>query len=74
MEDYSSATDLNLSYIIISPTRWEPPPQGVYKINVDRALDQNKYSSIGVIVRDSKGQPIASLCKFLQSSYFAELV
>ena len=50
------------------------PSPGVYKINFDGALDQNRYSSVGVIVRDSKGQPIASLCKFLQSSYSAELV
>ena len=74
MEDYLSAVDSDLSYIRFSPTRWEPSPLGVYKINVDGASDQNRYSSVGVIVRDSKGQPIASLCKFLQSSYSAELV
>ena len=74
MEEYSSAANLNLSYIRISPTRWEPPPPGVYKINVDGASDQKRYFSVRVIVRGSKGQPIVGLCKFLQSSYYAELV
>ena len=74
MEDYLSVANTDLSYIRISPTRWEPPSPGVYKINFDGALDQNRYSSVGVIVRDSKGHLISSLCKFLQSSYSTELV
>lgn len=74
LEDFSNAADVDLSYIRISPTSWKPLPCGVYKINVDGSSDQNRYSSVEIIVRDSKGQPIACLSKFLQSNYSIEFV
>ncbi|XP_030958321.1 uncharacterized protein LOC115980180 [Quercus lobata] len=54
---------------------WSPPPPGVFKINVDRASSELEgTSSIGVIIRDCKGDTVAALCKPLQSHYPAELV
>ena len=54
---------------------WSRPPPGVFKINVDRSSsDLEESSSIGVIIRDCKGQTIAAFCKPLQSHFSAELV
>nr|XP_023926797.1 uncharacterized protein LOC112038229 [Quercus suber] len=54
---------------------WSPPPPGVFKINVDgSSSDLEEFSSIGVVIRDCKGQTIAAFCKPLQSHYTAELV
>ncbi|XP_065633351.1 uncharacterized protein LOC136069109 [Quercus suber] len=54
---------------------WSPPPPDVFKINVDgSSSDLEEFSSIGVIIRDCKGQTVAAFCKLLQSHYTAELV
>ena len=54
---------------------WSPPPPGVFKINVDgSSSDLGESSSIGVIIRDCKGQTVAAFCKPLQSHFSAELV
>ena len=54
---------------------WSPPPPCVFKINVDGSLsDLEESSNIGVIIRDCKGQIVATLCKPLQSHYTADLV
>ena len=51
-------------------SRWEAPPSGMYKINVDKATSNDgRPSSVGVIIRDSKGKPIAALSKVLQGQY-----
>ena len=50
--------------------RWEAPPSGMCKVNVDGAVSGNGRSfNIGVIIRNSKGGPIAALCKLLPSQY-----
>ncbi|XP_042974660.1 uncharacterized protein LOC122306292 [Carya illinoinensis] len=44
--------------------RWESPPSGVFKLNVDGAFSSNgSVSGIGVIVRNSKGEVIMSAAK-----------
>ena len=76
IEDFSDAayTDLSTSRLPLSCC-WSPPPPGVFKINVDGASsDLEGISSIGVIIRDCKGETVAALCKLLQSHYPAELV
>ena len=43
---------------------WSPPPPGVFKINVDgSSSDLEESSSIGVIIRDCKGQTVAAFYK-----------
>ena len=61
-------------------TQQDPPlligfrPPGIHKVNVDgTSLEQDSFSSVGVVIRDSKGQVVATLCLLLQSYYSAEL-
>lgn len=44
--------------------KWKPPQLGRYKVNTDGAVfTKSKSVGIGVVVRDSKGEVIAALCK-----------
>ncbi|XP_023893413.1 uncharacterized protein LOC112005399 [Quercus suber] len=44
---------------------------GVYKINVDGAtLEIGRKSSIGVIIRDFKGEAATGLCRLLPGNFF----
>ncbi|KAG6667378.1 hypothetical protein CIPAW_01G096600 [Carya illinoinensis] len=46
-----------------SRTKWTAPPPGFYKANWDAAVDKkNSKIGVGVVVRDSGGMVIASLC------------
>ena len=76
IEDFNDAATIDLSTPRhIHTCSWSPPPPSVFKINVDRASsDLEGTSSIGVIIRDCKGETIAALCKPLQVHYSAELV
>ena len=52
---------------------WKAPPPGVFKINVDGATSADgRLSSIGVFIRDGKGDTIAALCKSLPGQYSSE--
>ena len=54
---------------------WSLPPPGVFKIKVDgSSSDLEESSSIGVIIRDCKGQTVAAFYKPFQSHFTAELV
>lgn len=54
---------------------WVTPPKGVYKINGDGATSNDgRNFNIGVIIRNERGQQIATPCKILQAQYSAELV
>ena len=47
-----------------SSCMWKPPPSGTFKINFDGAIfPMEKKSSIGVVIRDSRGLVIASCSK-----------
>ena len=47
-----------------SSCMWKPPPSGTFKINFDGAIfPTEKKSSIGVVIRDSRGLVIASCSK-----------
>ena len=48
---------------------WKPPPSGIFKLNFDGAAfkSENK-SGVGVVIRDCKGQIIASLAKVLSQA------
>nr|XP_023906281.1 uncharacterized protein LOC112018008 [Quercus suber] len=55
------------------PRRPSPPP-GIQKVNVDGASSEHdSFSSVGVVIRDNKGQVVAALCLPHQSYYSAEL-
>jgi hypothetical protein len=42
---------------------WRRPPEGVVKVNWDAALDKDtKMMGVGVIVRDERGDVLATLC------------
>ena len=46
----------------------------MFKVNVDGAsLDQEGFSSVGVVIRDSSGQVMAAICLPLQSYFSTEL-
>ena len=43
---------------------WTPPPQGMYKANVDAAVfKEQRCCGIGVVIRNDKGQMMGALCK-----------
>ena len=55
--------------------KWTAPPPGYVKINVDGATSENeKNSSVGVIIRDVDGNVLAACCKYLQGQYSVEEV
>ena len=61
VEDFSNAIDWDFSQPRPLPVKWNPPPSGIFKVNVDGATaNHGGNSSIGLIVRDCTGQPIAS--------------
>lgn len=48
--------------------RWEAPPLGVYKINVDGAVSEDgRVSSVGVIIRNNKGDILQTPPRFFSS-------
>ena len=50
--------------------KWEVPHSGWVKINVDGAISNDgRPSSVGVIIRDSKGETVATLCEVFQGQY-----
>ena len=43
---------------------WNPPPQGMYKVNIDAVVfKEQRCCGIGVIIRNEKGQMMGALCK-----------
>lgn len=50
--------------------KWIAPPLDFHKINVDGAsLDDGRMSSVGVIIRNSKGDAVAAMSKTLLGQY-----
>ena len=46
--------------------KWIAPPLGSFKINVDGATSENeRNSSVGVVIRDVDGNVLAACCKYL---------
>ena len=58
-----------------SEGKWIVPPLGVFKINVDGATSENdRNSSVGVVIRDEASNVHAACCKYLQGQYSVEEV
>lgn len=75
LEDFRKAASFDFSLPRQPSTSWEPPPQGIFKINVGGATsNQGSNSSIGLIIRDFKGQVIAALSKYLQGRFVVDQV
>lgn len=50
--------------------KWRPPPPGMFKVNVDGATSGDRNpSSIGMIIRDNRGETIAALYMSLNGQY-----
>lgn len=65
--EYKEAVGLRLQKQNNEVSRWEAPPSGMYKINVNGATSNDgRPSSVGVIIWDNKGKPVAALSKVLQ--------
>ena len=74
MEDYACSTSWDFDPTRPAPSKWVPPPPGIHKVNVDGAFsEQDNFSSVGVAIRDSNGQVVATFFLPLQSYYSAEL-
>ncbi|KAK9275875.1 hypothetical protein L1049_023148 [Liquidambar formosana] len=59
--NYTSTTQDPRLRSTVPQTRWCPPPIGSFKVNVDSStFEGSKSVGIGVIVRDSEGQVIAT--------------
>ncbi|KAK9983741.1 hypothetical protein SO802_033266 [Lithocarpus litseifolius] len=70
LQDYKEA----VKFFQLGPSTcklsWKKPPMGVYKINVDGATsEKGRKSSIGMIIRDYKGEAVAGLCKLLPGNF-----
>ena len=75
LEDFKKANSLALTPPSHPSSRWETPPQGVFKINVDGATSNlGNNSSIGVIIRDCNGHVVLALSKYLQGKFVADRV
>ena len=49
---------------------WKKPQAGVFKINTDGATGgDGRRSSIGVVIRDSRGEVAAALCRVLPGCF-----
>ena len=75
LEDFRKANSLAPTPPGHPSSRWETPPQGVFKINVDGVTsDQGNNSSIGAIIRDCNGHVVVALSKYLQGRFAADQV
>ena len=66
MEEYKAATEtLICKATVVDEVRsWIPPPEYVFKINVDGAVfADKKVVGVGVIIRDEKGKLEAAMSK-----------
>ncbi|XP_030943489.1 uncharacterized protein LOC115968280 [Quercus lobata] len=72
LQDYKDATSSSGQDKTCVSNSWHPPPAGVFKINVDGATSENgRNSSVGVIIRDSKGIIVAACANYLSGQFSA---
>lgn len=82
MEDFSTYTlELSNTKVEKEPrtegvnTCWNPPTEGVFKINVDGAFDaRSGKGGVGLVVRDSLGNTVEAKAIPIPISFSAELV
>ena len=72
LQDYKEASSFLGQDKTCDSSSWRPPPAGVLKINVDGATSENgRNSSVGVIIRDSKGMTVAACANYLSGQFSA---
>ena len=75
IREFKSASIICSQDLAKTNGRWTAPPPGSFKINVDGATSENeRNSSVGVLIRDVDGNVIAACCKYLQGQYSVEEV
>ena len=74
VDDFACFASWDFGLVRTASSCWIPPPPGIFKVNVDGASsEQEGSSSVAVVIRDSNGQVVATLCLPLQSYFSAEL-
>lgn len=69
-QDYKEASNLFTCGEAAEEQKYRPPPPGMFKVNADGATSgDGNPSSIGVIIRDNRGETIAALCMPLNGQY-----
>ena len=71
LSDYKEAAKFCLLGPSFCEVCWKKPPAEVYKINVDGATaNDGRRLSIGVVIRDFRGEVVAALCRVLLGNFF----
>jgi len=66
LKDVHGTRTSQLLHRTVESGKWETPPRGAVKINVDGAIsEQGRNSGIGVVIRDFRGKVIAACSKYL---------
>ena len=74
LHEYKDACSLPAFSPTPTPSAWQAPPSGFFKVNVDDAASNDgRPSSIGVVIRDSRGFLIAASNKILPTPFSAEI-
>ena len=73
LSDYKEA----VKFCMLGPSdcevSWKKPQVEVFKINTDGAIaNEGRPSSIGVVIRDSKGEAVAALCRVLPGCFLMD--
>ena len=64
--EFKSASIASSQQLARTEEKWTAPPLGVFKINVDGATSENeRNSSVGVVIRDTTGTIHVACCKYL---------
>ena len=70
LSDYKKATKFCILGPLACEVSWKKPQAGVFKINTDGTMaDNGRRLSIGVIIRDSRGEAVAALCRVLPDCF-----
>ena len=63
LQEFNDVQDIPTQSIIPQvETKWQPPGAGLFKINFDRAVfEDRKLAGLGIVIRDESGLIIAAL-------------
>nr|XP_023904447.1 uncharacterized protein LOC112016166 [Quercus suber] len=68
LQEFQEANQLVPSIVMPKVVGWSPPPIARYKVNVDGVVfSAQKCTAVGVMIRDSNGQVIATLSRKLNA-------
>ena len=64
--EFKSASIACSQHLARTEEKWTAPPPGAFKINVNGATSENeRNSSVGVVIRDATGIVHVACCKYL---------